>query len=168
MKEFLARKIKIFKWSVPVWAIAAAFLAVGAAAAFMNSYFASVEITAMDAPVGTWDNFQCTVLSGPGTVDTCLDNGDGTATVAVSGVDDDSVVEIKADYTTTEWHRVWVNQPDPLPTGISEILFNPTPDGYGVNNTSDTFKQEIHLADLTPSQVISAFSIGWEAEVYTP
>ena len=156
--KFLRKKVL----GIPLGVLIALLVVGVAAAAFYNSLLASVSVTAQAAPAGTYSVPVC-YLTGPGTVDTCVNNGDGTMTVEASELSDDSILNVQITYENTST----VNQvlshviPDPLPAGVASITPNRA-DGYVLVPSMPIDNIiAIDFGDLTPGATVSAMEIGW-------
>jgi hypothetical protein len=164
--KFLRRKIRLLGLSVPVWGIAAFLVVTGVAvAAFANLLAVNMSITAKSGPEGTFSGLTCNfTLAGPGVVDSCTLNGDGTATIEVSGIDDNSQLVVAVDYTPSNFDQVYnPTYPDPLPSGISLIEEKGAAVGtvFTVGNAGN-ISQKIYFEDIVPDQVLSGIVLEYQ------
>jgi len=156
----MKRTVKIFGKSVPLSAILLG-LAITAtvAAAFLLVQIYTGNVSAQGGPTGTFSDLTCTITQGPGTVDTCIDNGDGTVDYAVSGIDDDTCVMIHQAYNPGAQLQLYTFSYDDITSnGISSVTPNKT-DGWEPPVTVDTnINVTICYGDMVPNEVIS----GWQ------
>lgn len=130
MKNWLAKKAI---GTIPVWTILLTVVVAGVAAAFLLVTSFDTTISASDAPVGHRLLLHCNVIAGMGAVDDCTENGNNY-TVAVSGVDDESIVQLDYAYQSLSGTAQVLSfiPPSPLPVGISSLICEIGSAGSGV------------------------------------
>ena len=157
----LKKKIRIFKWSAPVWSLLALFIVGVAAAAFLVSITGSADLTAAGGADVSFASPECAVQVGAGQIDTCT-LVDGILTIEASQLDDEARVRVNIHTTNNDLvlpAYFSMTMPDASAIdGVSEIDVN-LPHGYELVAAGEVdITMYIYLADLVPQQVVDTIN----------
>ena len=164
----LKKKIRIFKWSLPVWSLLALFIVGVAAAAFLTAITGNVSMSATGSLDIVFDAEACGVTAGMGQIDTCT-LVDGVATIDASGLNNDSIVLFTVYVENFDVASGFLNLsiPDPASIdGVSEITTS-YPAGCEIpTGFRGPLNMFIYLADLLPNQTVDTvtFQYGFSAD----
>ena len=158
MKTFFAKKIRILGKSISLALIIGLVLVVSVAAWGILNMTATASITADSGPTGTMD-ISCHMVTGPGTIDSCLVSN-SSLTLVVSGVQDTSVIQVLNWYTPDNNQIFNFVMPDPMPGAVSQFILDLPPGSPIASGFNQKIEVVIHLANIVPGEVIS--DLVWE------
>jgi len=157
----LKRRVKIFKWSVPIWSLLALFVVGVAVASFVTAITGTADLEATGGVDVEFSGHSCAMQAGIGTIDTCTLSPEGILVIEASGLDDDSAVKFDVHVTNNDAVSAYFSMLMPLAVdvdGVSEIDVNLPADYELVSAGEVDLTMYIYLAELTPNQIVDTIN----------
>ena len=157
MKTFLTRRLRLFKWSVPVWAIALILVAGVALAAFAVVLSGVVQGTSASAVDVSWSSEPvCVLSSGVGSID-CSSSTTTNTVISIAGFDDTTVYDVQVNINNNSGGTIC---PAFTPPSPPVVISNPPPSNVTGNDT--WYFQLSFDSSLGPDEVVDAsYSVSW-------